>query len=199
MLHYFVRHFFSPVLVSSVEYPRNTFVLWIVSDLQTQVTGVVKMTLWSWTGQIVNEWNVPFTVPPLTSAPILTTQTTTLLSGKRREQVVLTLDCYDNNNQLFSKNVFYFAPLSQTQLPKVNWKVGNWQQTNNTTATFTLDAALPAAYVWLETPLPGRFSDNGFLYVPSGPLSLAFYSWTPSFNITQLQQTLTITSISDTY
>jgi beta-mannosidase len=199
MLHYFARQFFSPVLVSSVESPKNTFVLWIVSDLQTPVTGVVKMTLWSWIGQKVNEWNVPFTVPPLTSAPIFHTQVDTLLSGKRREQVVLALECYDTDNRLLSKNVFYFTSLSKTQLPQVNWKFANWHQTSDTTATFTLSASVPAAYVWLETPLAGRFSDNGFLYLPSAPLSLTFYSWTAPLNITQLQQTLTITSISDTY
>jgi beta-mannosidase len=199
MLHYFVRHFFSPVLVSSVEYPKNNFELWIVSDRQTSLAGVVKMTLWTWTGQIVNVWNVPFTVSPLTSALIYTIQVSALLSGKKREEVVLVLECYDTNNQLHSKNVFYFAPLRQTQLPKVNWTVANWRQTSDTTATFTLSAPVVAPYVWLETPLAGRFSDNGFLYLPAGPVSLQFHSWLTPFNVTRLQQTLTVTSISDTY
>ena len=56
---------------------------------------------------------------------------------------------------------------------------------------------LPAAVVWLETKLPGRFSDNGMLMLLENSLEVHFFTDDATVTREQLAATLTIRSLVD--
>ena len=56
---------------------------------------------------------------------------------------------------------------------------------------------LPAAVVWLETKLPGRFSDNGMLMLLENNLQVQFFTDDATATREQLAATLTIRSLVD--
>lgn len=52
-----------------------------------------------------------------------------------------------------------------------------------------------APFVWLETPLPGRFGENGFVYT-EGMQMVQFHAW-GDFSAKEIQQSLSIFSLYD--
>jgi len=69
---------------------------------------------------------------------------------------------------------------------------------NVTSASLTVSSTAAAPYVWLETVIPGRFSDNGFAILPGEAVMVDFTAWAP-FDPQQLIQGLKIRSLRDTY
>jgi hypothetical protein len=60
-------------------------------------------------------------------------------------------------------------------------------------AEITIKTSYPAPYTFLETNLNGKFSDNGFWFLP-GTRNVTFTGWS-SFSPAQLMATLTMTSV----
>lgn len=67
-----------------------------------------------------------------------------------------------------------------------------------TSIKLAVTSVAPAAYVWLESPLAGRFTDNSFLLLHQTPREIVFLGWEP-FNATEFMQTVQVRSIRDTY
>ena len=70
-----------------------------------------------------------------------------------------------------------------------------------TRASFTVVSDESAPYVFLETSLPGRFSDNGFLLTRQTPRTIQFIAFdsTQTFTLEELQATIKVRSIRSTY
>lgn len=62
--------------------------------------------------------------------------------------------------------------------------------------TITTDAIAP--FVWLSSPLPGIFSDNGFL-MRDQRMNVAFQCKDPSASFNKFRSTLSIISLMDLY
>merc|ERR1711935_814963 len=55
---------------------------------------------------------------------------------------------------------------------------------------------VPAAVVWLETKLAGRFSDNGMLMLLEKEVHVQFYTYDETVTAEQLAATLTVRSLA---
>lgn len=65
------------------------------------------------------------------------------------------------------------------------------------TFTVTVNSDAVALFVWLETDVPGAFSQNGFVMTQSD-IEVSFYAAQETTN-EQLQSSLTVMSLKDTY
>ena len=63
-------------------------------------------------------------------------------------------------------------------------------------ATVTVSASAPAAWVFLETAVEGWFSDNGFILLPHEPKTLTFTGFEP-FDAQALEASLQVRSLWD--
>ena len=61
------------------------------------------------------------------------------------------------------------------------------------TAEVTIKTAYPAPYTFLATSVTGRFSDNGFWFLP-GTRNVTFYGW-ENFSANELAASLSVTSV----
>lgn len=200
LLHYFAKRFFEPVLVSSVEHPSDQYSVYIVSDLMQPLSGSVLISLWTWKGVNLANWTIPFSIKALESKSIFTNQISQMISNKcSRSECFFALNAVrSDDNTLLSSNYFYLASFAEVELLDPHIKVISVIQTDAITAVITLQSQYPAPFVSISTYLDGRFSDNGILLLPGVMVKITFYGWKP-FNQSQLQDSLSITSIRDTY
>ena len=101
------------------------------------------------------------------------------------------------------------APLQYPTFNLSGWSAGSYVGQERsfdstpllTSASFTLSSDVVAAYVFLETPLAGRFSDGSFTLLPDEPRAMSFQSaaGSPGFTLDQLQQSVRVRSIRETY
>jgi len=199
MLHYFARRFFNDVLVSSYELPEDNWMVHVTSDRMQSVGGTVTLDLWNWEGSLVNTVTVPFNVLPLSSTQVYQASISSFIeqSCDSRSDCLIRLTCADIQNNVLSSNVYYLTPLSQVSLTPANISVLWVNQTSLSTADIALKSATLSPFVSLSTSLSGRFSDNGLILFPGEVVEVSFLGW-EEFDPQQLEETLTIMSITDT-
>lgn len=84
------------------------------------------------------------------------------------------------------------------ELPKAQLAVSEFRATNTTEITFKLSASAAAFFVYLETPILGTFSDNGFHLRGNVTVALSFRA--PSLlDLSSFQRSLHASSLVDMY
>jgi beta-mannosidase len=200
MLHYFVKRFYSPVLVSPHQPQSDTLAVDLISDLTNTIQGTLKFELWSWKGAQLNSWSVPYSSAPLTASTVWSTSIKSMLAGYcRPETCMLYISCLDENGKQLSDNAFYFTKLRSALLVSPNVTVSQFTPVSSTSISFAVQSTAVAPYLWLETPLEGRFSDNGFVTLPGNPVQVTFYSWNSTVTALQLKSSLTVKSLYDSF
>lgn len=56
VLQYYARHFFAPLLVSSLETTDGEIEIWLTSDLASTVGLTLTVQLWTWHGKRIGQW-----------------------------------------------------------------------------------------------------------------------------------------------
>lgn len=57
VLHYFARHFFAPLLVSSVEADNGGIEIWLTSDIALLLSVKLTIEMWTWDGRQLDQWS----------------------------------------------------------------------------------------------------------------------------------------------
>ena len=88
-----------------------------------------------------------------------------------------------------------FSKVENLNDPKLH--VGDMVKIADGIIQFVVEGVRPAAFVWLSTPLKGRFSDNGFVLFEK----TRFLNFTSKFviDINEFSKNLTYTSLFDVY
>jgi beta-mannosidase len=201
ILHYFVRNFFAPVLVSAYEQPKDALHVHVTSDMTTGISGKVTLALWKWTtGRQVASWEATFSLPALGSAQVYSGSIARLLSGHcgGRNECVLILTATDPQNRVLASNNFYLSSFAQVDLPEPHIAVSVTSGSRKNEAVVSVKSQALAPYTFLQSPVSGRFSDNAFLLLPNTTRQVTFFGW-EDFSLNQFQSTLRVMSIRDTY
>eukprot|EP00027_Filamoeba_sp_ATCC50430_P010404 CAMPEP_0168558112 /NCGR_PEP_ID=MMETSP0413-20121227/9793_1 /TAXON_ID=136452 /ORGANISM="Filamoeba nolandi, Strain NC-AS-23-1" /LENGTH=326 /DNA_ID=CAMNT_0008589205 /DNA_START=112 /DNA_END=1088 /DNA_ORIENTATION=- len=183
MMHYAVKKFFAPVLISSFENPAGMFNVHVSSDRTEPLSATVVIDLWSWTGNKLNTINLTSSIPPLSSASVYTSNIDDMILNycNSRSECFVSLRCIDSaKNQVLSSNEFFLSELSDVYLEDPKIQLTNVVAINSTLAQVTVSSSFPAPYVFLQTSISGRFSDNAFLLLPGSEnaVTIYFHSWT---------------------
>lgn len=83
-------------------------------------------------------------------------------------------------------------------MPKAALKLSELKVVSPSEISFVLSTDRVAPHVFLETPLAGRFSDNGFVLLPGRPVTLSFYNWQAT-SPSELLAQLSVRSLKDVY
>lgn len=202
MLHYFAQHFFAPVLPVSFE-DEDDFYIYAVSDLSEDLRLTSAVYLYSWSKMLpvcskINKFPRP--IPGGSAVSIYQQPTGPLLDscGCTRQSCFILFHLEnDNGQQVGPTNHHFLSPLKDAQgilQPNITAKVGK----DSEAFRVFLQSDAIAPFVWLDVgTVPGRFSSNGFLMVDSH-VTVSFYPWRPT-NITELSESLLITTLRDVY
>eukprot|EP01106_Pelomyxa_sp_JSP_P016847 TRINITY_DN649_c0_g1_i4.p1 TRINITY_DN649_c0_g1~~TRINITY_DN649_c0_g1_i4.p1 ORF type:complete len:407 (+),score=94.86 TRINITY_DN649_c0_g1_i4:143-1363(+) len=201
ILHNYAVEFFADTLVSSYEYPSDTWGVYAVSDAGRQISGWLDVALLGWSdGATLRTWSSNFTLPAYQSSRVFQNYISSMLSGTRgRTETVLELSWRESpSGNVLSTNNFYLSGFQYVNLPKPTITVKSITSVDSKTATVTVVSSAMAPFVFLQTDIEGRFSKNAFLLKPGVTQQVTFYG-ASDFTTTQLQSTLTITSLRDSY
>lgn len=203
VLHNYARHFFSSFLVSPwISQDGKQIHVSVINDALQSQSGYIQYQLLSWeNGQAKKTWQTPFSVSQLASKQVDTLTIASMLSqgSCQANECVLLVEAFNNSNSKLSENIQYLSPLSQVSLkaPKITYTISKTEKIFE--IELTSDAMAPFVYLdFLPKNVAGRFSDNGFLLLPSQPKKISFYPWAPVLSA-QISANLKIKTISDTY
>ena len=158
---------------------------------------MATIELWSFSGPLKTSWNVSFSLDALESKEIWSGSINKMTSGLcDRNSCFVYLIATNENGELVSENSYIFDTLAHVTLSDPNFEVLSVTMQGSSRAVIEISASKPAPFTFLDTTLPGRFSDNGFLMLP-GTKKITFFSW-DNFAADQLFDTLTIKSVYDT-
>jgi len=97
-----------------------------------------------------------------------------------------------------ASNVFYLSSFAEADLIKPIFAINTISMSSGTqgpVVKFNVTSTQVAPFVFLESPLSGRFSDNGMLLLKDVPITLDFIGW-QSFSLAEFEDTLEIKSIA---
>ncbi|KAF8774431.1 Beta-mannosidase like protein [Argiope bruennichi] len=205
MLHYYAKHFFSPLLVSPYR-KDDEAVVSVVSDLSAPLNNLIlNISVFSWSSMEPLLTNVVTLKPPRCSKVVFQESITTLLerSGCPNENSCFLYFIVRSPEEpnLESRNVLFLSEFhSATGLKKPYIAadiIGPFKtEASDYTFNISLDTHAIAPFVWLDVwNIPGKFSDNGFLMVSETVVS--FFS-KDAIEIKDISNNLNITSLKDT-
>lgn len=203
VLHYYATQFYAPVLVSAYSLTGTDFVLMLVNDNLVPLTGSVKLSMWSWAGTApLAEWQEPLDAPANDAYVVLNGTMAQLLADGRcpsPTECVLSYAAFDSAGTLLNANVMYLSSFSMVTTfvdPQLVVSEVSAVQGSRTDFVITVHGVALAPFVWLETPIAGRFSTNGGLFVPS-TLTVVFYAVAEDVSAVELQASLSVRSLWD--
>eukprot|EP01121_Diplochlamys_sp_Union-15-3_P000368 TRINITY_DN10344_c0_g1_i1.p1 TRINITY_DN10344_c0_g1~~TRINITY_DN10344_c0_g1_i1.p1 ORF type:complete len:123 (+),score=7.37 TRINITY_DN10344_c0_g1_i1:320-688(+) len=121
-----------------------------------------------------------------------------MLSGRSRENAFVYLEASDSTNNIITRNVFYLSSLGQVSLLKANVKLSTFVPITASRISFQVTSDTVSPFTFLETPLCGHFSDNGFVILPDVPITIEFIGCN-KIDVDQLETSIYINTLRETY
>ena len=202
MVQYYVQKAYVPTLISADGNAlHNTFSMAMINDNpygHSHLTGEVKLTMWSW-GSVtpLKSWLVLYDAPPASATNVTSSSFQAMLSAggcTDATECLLTMAAFNGSaasGVLVSENYLLLAPffdVTSMKAPRLNvtsvrpTKHYSTQPYENAFAV-TVTAEAPAAFVWLETQYPGRWSDNGFVMTERSQTLTFFLDTSSHFHV----------------
>eukprot|EP01119_Soliformovum_irregulare_P005156 TRINITY_DN1662_c0_g1_i1.p1 TRINITY_DN1662_c0_g1~~TRINITY_DN1662_c0_g1_i1.p1 ORF type:complete len:464 (-),score=125.92 TRINITY_DN1662_c0_g1_i1:166-1557(-) len=199
VLQYYVKTMYHPILVSPVV-ENGILSLYGLNDMVTSVKEKLEISFWSFSLGKRGSQEISFQVPALSSHKIWQGDLSKVLSGAGCQDVsdcVVSLQVIDRRNQVVSENIFFPGNPKDAKMqdPNIEWK---FEEMERSRIRVTLKCDAVAAYVWLDTNVPGRFDDNAFVMKPQIEKKIIFEAW-EDFSIKEFASSFTVRSYYDIY
>ncbi|KAF0312443.1 Beta-mannosidase [Amphibalanus amphitrite] len=208
-LQYAARRFFAPLLASVYVTGRGDsreVVVYAVSDLPEDIADVslrVSVHRWDRFDEPQTRLVANLTVSAAAAQRVWSAPLADLLPDTGLQLLRAALVDRSTGAELAQPSELYVEPFQNVRLSVANVRVAavsaaaldNRLSTDRLLVTVAADA--PAPFVWLETPLAGRFSDNGFTQLEA-EVQVEFLADEPTDSAT-LFKSLTVRSLQDAY
>ena len=163
MLHYYAANFFRDL---SVSYHKrgDKMDIFVVSDLLTTVSAYMNVTAFNWSSlKWTRQKSYPIKVPSQISTLLMTLSLNDWCDRIEDCFLILSVNVTQISKYSYARPVFVspFSIANSLRDPKVT--VSEIVQLSSKTIGFTVQVQCPAPFLWLDSPIPGHFSDNGFL------------------------------------
>ena len=162
-LQYFVKKGFEPVLVSPyVE--GDLLKVGIVNDQLRKINGQLKLRMLDFNGKVVWEKSVPVNITENSSASFFDVNRKDFLSDKNSKNQLLLTELVENS-KVIAKNVYYFRPVKELNLPKPTVQHKMQKVEDGYQITLQSDKLAKNLFMTLGDE-EGFFSDNYFDLLP---------------------------------
>lgn len=215
LLHYAAKQAFLPVSISAFADTTGHVNVTYSSDLVSESSGLLIIETWLWNGTRTYANTSALTLTPLTSKVVWQTTVAAIAGGRTAVAGITRVQLTSDASQpMFPAATGVLLPpsfvdirLPDPAIAATNFSSCSLPPMDNGASTttvpspavcFTLAADGVAVWVQVDTPLPGRFSDNGFILVPGEAKPMQFHPWTDVVQPHQLQASLAVRSIFDT-
>jgi len=197
MLQYYVKRFFSPLLISSYRKSFDVLDVHITSDIVSPISGTWTLEVWGTNGQRLNVTTTNFELESLGSKSVFEKPISEVCSSLQCV-VILKVNAVARDTQVQYQHDNFFFPTKPKDIEFTKASI-NWNVTNQSgdIISMTLTSTTVAPFVFLDTPIFGRFSDNGFVMVPGQTYRIDFIAWEPT-TIDKFVANLRVRSLADT-
>ncbi|XP_057313763.1 beta-mannosidase-like [Hydractinia symbiolongicarpus] len=198
MLHYYAQQFFKPVSITG-HVENGKLKVYRVTDHPSDALNLVLSVK-------VYKWD-DFDVIWMKNADVVESEKASMLIFEDDvESLCNDLKCfvklqlrYQNKEDIISESDVFLSSFSKLTLNDPNIKIVSLSQLTKLEYKINLKCDYPAAFVWLETTVGGRFSNNGFIMAEQNT-SVVFYGWKNSFvSVNTLASTIKVISLYDAY
>lgn len=219
--YYAFQRAFQPVLVAgqlnagtdqlAIYFSRSDY------GVLASLNATLRLTAIKWSGGAAGPaFELAVTLPGQhRSAKLFAASLASVLSSTgcaARNECVLQIEVFQEGESVsVASNKVYLSKLNEvtTMVADPGLVVSNVMQLNSSSSgsgtsggggafNVTVTAKqVPAAVVWLETKLAGRFSDNGMLLLLEKEVQVQFYTYDETVTAEQLAATLTVRSLAD--
>ena len=196
MLHYYAKSFFRDVALSH-QSRGDMMDVFVVSDLLTKVFGNLTISSYKWSSlTMIKEESYPITIPSQMATLVKTFPVLNWCQQPTQCFLVLSININKMPKHSYARPVFLapFSAVDSLKDPKVN--MTNFIQVSSNVVRFTVVVQNPAAFLWMDTSIPGHFSDNGFVQFETSK-TLFFYA-KDDVTIHNLEQSLHQMSLYNT-
>ncbi len=192
-LQYYVKKGFEPVLVSPYV-DGMKFKVGIVNDRLDKINAQLRLKLTDFDGKVIWEEASLVELPANSSTNYFDENKNEFLAGKNTRNLLFSAELVENR-QVISKNVFFFRPFKELQVPKpkVEYSVAK------TDAGFdiSLETDKLAKNVYLQTNDDnGFFSDNYFDMLPGEHVVVHYDT---GLDENQLNKVLSVRTLDDAF
>ena len=197
-LHYHAKRFYAPVLVTAIRKTPETVEIRISSDLQAALKGMLKLSLYKISGEIVSQEEIPVDLGAQ-EAVMLKTIPLAELTGTPSEDFLWLEFCGESSGRKIQcTNECWLAKPKEYQLQKAEIRHRIFQGANGE-MYLELAAEKPAFYVFAEFKgAQAVFSDNSFTLLPGKEKILQIRMESPK-SAAELEKMLVIRSLRDSY
>ncbi|XP_072403176.1 beta-mannosidase-like [Diabrotica undecimpunctata] len=206
MLQYFVGEFFAPIIITGHINSARTLEIYVVSDVIVPLPGLVaSIRVFKWDSLTpVSTEEVAVDMQAGESKLVKSIPTDSYLSEKGcgdspKDNCFFSLVVKNGNgNYPVGPNNYVFpSPLKNSHPERPNVKIESVKvyKADENMFEVTVSSDKPALFVWLDTEIRGRFSENGFVQVDSSK-SIYFYGEEET-SLSDFQQSLTISNLLD--
>jgi beta-mannosidase len=200
-VHYAVKRSFQPIIATG--YVLNgTFLVYVVSDSMQNFQGQLSVSLMDYEGiQIYSNSTLKVNLQPLAAHRIFETPLFEVLQGHRPNKTFISLELFDGASNLVSSHIVYPASLASVELldPKITLSTEATLSSGPISSLkLTLRCSNAAPYTWLDTSIPGTWSDNSIFCVPGRDYPLEFTGTAP-FQKKLFQQNLQVKTLYSTH
>lgn len=169
---YYVKNSCADVIVSIDGRDASKLDIYVVSDKQQPIEGVLTVKLYDFAGNVVKEQSQPIEVQTNTSVIAQTLKLASWLEGADPNAHVLVAQL-EQNGELIDRVMHYFVSKQRVALSKSTVKVQEVAGSDG--SEFIVEAIGSLAMnVWLSSEVEGIFSDNFFDLIPGEPLRISF-------------------------
>ncbi|MUG44141.1 beta-mannosidase [Paenibacillus woosongensis] len=170
-LQYTVRRSFQDVMLSVDGIREGEVAIYLISDRQEPVTGVLKLSLFDFDGQLLRELSQDVAIGADAANIVLRIQTDEWLGAHNPKRVVLLAELEGDGAMLDSKP-YYFESFREIEWPEASVMVEEIPGSEGTSFRLKTDAL--ARQVWLSAEEEGIFTDNFFDLIPGVPHTVTF-------------------------
>ena len=163
MLHYYAKNFFRDIAVSH-QVKGDSMEVFVISDLLTKVSANLSISVHKWSSlNAIKKRTYAAAILPQMATVIVSIAISDWCQNIKECFIVLSIEVNSMPDFSYSRPVFLtpFSVVDSLKDPKVS--ISNFAQISKRVVRFIVSVQSPAAFLWLDTSIPGHFSDNGFV------------------------------------
>ncbi|MBR4171017.1 MAG: glycoside hydrolase family 2 protein [Kiritimatiellae bacterium] len=200
-LQYHAKRFYAPLAICATpsDFDPNLIEIWAVNDHDETLTCAAHADLWQVDGDRANQrFDLSTELAPRSAKQLKSVRVSEFGNDKERLSRFLALEisAVVNGKREISRNEWVFTKYKTFNLSKADVKVKAAERNGEWMVEVSTDR--PAFFVWLNTSVPGEFSDNSFLLLP-GQSKLLTFKRKGAGTFDEFQKSLSLMHLRKTY
>lgn len=194
-LQYYVKRSFQDITLSIDGTNRTKIDIHIISDILSDMNGSIRMSLSTFDGTLLREWNESFVLKSNSATKFVTLETEEVIENRDTNNIVFKAEL-ELEGEIIDAKYHYFTSVKNLLLCKPNLKIE--EVSTSSGKHYTLETNTLAKQVYVTSDLEGIFTDNYFDLIPGEQKRIEFLTRSKDQGFTKgIAEGIKVHSMSD--